>query len=292
MSSKTYADFLVSQGKTVVEQGGVNWMEYQGALIPAAAMPVYVQLSDDEAAQLIKETGALFLRYTTASRESQTNWWYVICRQYDFQRVSSNTRSKIRRGLKRLEIKQVIPAWLAEHAYDCHVTCYRRYKHATPQTRDEFRSFLLSINGQSIFDTWACSKNKQLLGYIICLVEENGIFMHTIDLTPEGLHNYAAYAMIHQILEYYVNEKGIPVSNGSRSISHATNMQDFLRNFGFEREFAELHVIYRSDIRLIVNLLYPFRNMMKRFNILPLMQKISSVLYQEEIVREQRSVQI
>jgi len=282
---------LMSQGEMVLDIKGLPWMKYHGALIPAAAMPVYVDLACDEADLIVKKSKALFLRYTTGPMTTPTNWWNIVCRHYDFNSVSSNTRSKIRRGTRRLEIEQVSPDWLCRQGYECHVKCYQRYKHALPKSKKEFESFLHSLREQSIFNVWACSKKGELLGYIICLVESNGVFMHTIDITPAGLHDYAAYAMIHRILEYYVNEKGLPVSNGSRSIAHETDMQDFLRKLGFEREYAELHIIYRPDIKLIVSLLYPFRNILKFMNRIPLINKVSSVLFQEEIARKQTIIE-
>ena len=292
MSIKCYADFLMSQGEKVYEAEDVSWMKYHGALIPATAMPVYVDLSYDKAAHLVKKSTSLFLRYATGPMTTPTHWWNIVCRQYDLNGVSSNTRSKIRRGTRRLEIDQVSSDWLSKQGYECHVKCYQRYKHASPKRRNEFESFVNGLEGQSIFDIWACTKGGDLLGYIICLVESQGVFMHTIDITPEGLHDYAAYAMIHHILEYYVNKKGLSVSNGSRSISHVTDMQDFLLKLGFEREYAELHVIYRPDIRLIVSFLYPFRKVFKFMNGISFFHKLSSVLFQEEIIRRQMSSQL
>ena len=285
LSVKSYADFLVSQGEVVQELGGVSWMKYHGALISAAAMPVYIDLTYDEAIKLLKKTGALFLRYESSPVKTPTNWWTIVCRNYDFNQVSSNTRSKIRRGTQRLEIKQLSPEWLSEQGYECHVKCYQRYKHATPKSKKAFTSFINSLKSQSVFDIWGCLKNGELLGYIICLVESDGVFMHTIDITPAALHEYATYAMIHRILECYVNKKGLAVSNGARSISHETNMQDFLCKLGFEREYAELHIVYRYDMKLVVSFLYPFRNILKLFSVIPLFHKVSSVLFQEEIFR-------
>lgn len=262
-------------------------MKYRGALIPATAMPVYVELPYREALQMVKDSEALFLRYTTGPKKEETVWWHMVCRQYDFQKVSANTRSKIRRGMKRLSITRSDPLWLAEQGYECHRKSYQRYKHARPLPPEEFRTFLSSLAGCPIFDVWTCLKDDSLLGYIICLREAGGVFMHTIDITPEGLHDYAGYAMIHHVLDDYVSKKGLPVTNGSRSISHATDMQDFLLKFGFEREYAQLHVVYRPDVRLAVNLLYPFWRILKWFDGIPLIQKISSVLYQERILRRQ-----
>ena len=129
-----YSEYVLAQGGIVIDVGGVRWMKYQGALIPATAMPVYVDLNHHDALQALKQTGALFLRFTNRPSEQETNWWNMVCRNYDITKVSSNTRSKIRRGLKRLQIKQVAPSWLADNAYGCHVKSYQRYKHASPQS--------------------------------------------------------------------------------------------------------------------------------------------------------------
>jgi len=285
LSNNSYADFLISKGEMVYELGSTPWMKYHGVLIPATAMPVYENFLADDAVQLVKKSKALLLRYTNGPVKSPTNWWNMVCRHYNFNEVSSSTRSKIRRGLKRNEISKVNASWLYNQAYDCHVECYKRYKYALPENRKVYESFLNDLIGQSIFNTWACTQGNRLLGYIICLVEKNGVFLHTIDITPAGLKDYAAYALIHNVLEYYVNEKKLPVSNGSRSIAHETDMQDFLCKFGFDREYAQLHVIYRPDVRFLVNLLYPFRNILKVFKRFPLVHKVSAILFQEEIVR-------
>jgi len=283
---RAYAEFLESQGIAVVEMAGIYWMRHHSALLPVYAMPTYVQFSRKEALLAIKETGTLFIRYISKPSRDKTNWWYMVCRQYNFTKLSSNTRSKIRRGLKRMEIKRVDPIWIAKHGYECHVNSYKRYKFATPQSRSEFQCFYSSIDPLSFFDLWVCIKDKELLGYVLCLIEKNGVFTHTIDLTPTGLQNYAAYAMIHTLLEHYVNKLELSVCNGTRPVAHATEMQDFLRKFDFKREYSELNIIYRPGFDVLIRLFYPFRNLFKHLSIVPAFYKLSSFLAQEEIVRE------
>ena len=293
----TYADYLKSIGETVVEINGIPWMKYNSALISATAMPVFVDVSYENAIRALNKTGALFFRYNTRpnseNRDLESkNWWQVVCRQYDISSVSANTRSKIHRGLKRMTIRLEDPNWLAENGYHCHVNSYARYKNVKPQTKKAFQQFIKSLAGLPFFEIWVCSNNTELLGYIICLREDNGVFMHTIDVSPAGLHDYAAYAMIHTLLEHYINQQGIPVTNGSRSISHETHMQDFLTKFGFEREYSKLNVVYRRDIQFIVRILYPFRKLLRHLVLLPFIHKVSAALFQEEIVRQQRGTKI
>lgn len=284
--ASSYAEFLAAQDETVVELSGLPWMKYHGAFIPATAMPAYCRVSRAEAMKVLVRNRAIFLRYSTGPARNETNWWHMVCRSYDFERTSANTRSKIRRGLKRTEVRRVSPAWLAENGYGCHIRSHERYLNASPQSPEEFRRFLNSIDDQHIFEAWACFAKGELVGYIVCLIED-GVFLHTIDITPVALRDYAAYAIIHTILDHYIRQEGVLVSNGSRSISHATDMQDFLLKFGFEREYCDLRVIYHPAAELIVRCLYPFRAAVKRMTRLPAAHKISSALYQEELARDQ-----
>jgi hypothetical protein len=287
MTHNSYSDYLKAQNETIVELGGIPWMKYNSALIPAKAMPVYIDLNTEKALKAVKESGAFFLRFTTDPTDMDTGWWNMVCRKYSLVDTSKNTRSKIRRGLKRFQIRSAEPIWLAENGYGCHFKSHERYQNATPMTQEAFHSFFASLNGLPFIDIWIAEKDNELQGYILCLRENDGVFMHTIDITPSGLSNYAAYAMIHHVLEYYLNEKGIPVSNGSRSISHATDMQDFLLKFNFEKEYSKLHVIYRPDVQKAVRMLFPFRKLIKSFERIPIIQKVTAVLFQEEIIRTQ-----
>jgi hypothetical protein len=292
MTLNNYPDYLKAQNQIVINLGGIPWMKYNSALIPATAMPVYIELNDEKALNAVKESGAFFIRYTSSPGNRETNWWHMVCKKYNLADTSKYTRSKIRRGLKRLQIRHAEPIWLAENGYECHVKSYERFQGASPMNQEEFYSFFASLNGLPFVNLWVAEKDNELQGYFLCRHEDNGAFMHSMNVTPSGLSDYAAYALIHHVLEHYLNEKGVPVSNGSRSISHATAMQDFLLKFNFEREYSKLHVIYRPDVQKAVRMLFPFRKFIKTFEKFPVIQKVTAVLFQEEIIRRQNGASL
>ncbi|MCR4401057.1 MAG: hypothetical protein NUV35_09390, partial [Syntrophomonadaceae bacterium] len=74
------------------------------------------------------------------------------------------------------------------------------------------------------------------------------------------------------------------LSNGSRSISHDTNMQDFLAKFGFRKEYCLLRVAYRPVVDLAVRALYPFRGLISSLQGRRA-QPVSAILFQEELKR-------
>ncbi len=86
--------------------------------------------------------------------------------------------------------------------------------------------------------------------------------------------------------KYYLNEKNfLYVSDGARSLSHQTNIQDFLiRKFRFRKAYCRLHIVYRKDIEFLVNVLYPLKNIIYKSNN-KILQKIGVLLKHEEIRR-------
>jgi hypothetical protein len=75
------------------------------------------------------------------------------------------------------------------------------------------------------------------------------------------------------------------MSNGTRSVSHDTQMQDFLLHFGYRRLYARLHVVYQPWLRVAVNTLYRFRHLLQRCPDVAGFHAIKSVIYQEALHR-------
>lgn len=91
--------------------------------------------------------------------------------------------------------------------------------------------------------------------------------------------------------EYYLKEKSFKyVHDGSRSLSHYTDIHEFLeKKFNFRKAFAKMEIVYRKDIKVLVKILYPFKNIIKKIN-LNIFRKVSVLLKHEEIRRSNASL--
>jgi hypothetical protein len=85
---------------------------------------------------------------------------------------------------------------------------------------------------------------------------------------------------------YYLAEHKVRyVTDGTKSISHQTNVQEFLINkFKFRKAYCYLHIKYQPLFGLIVSCLFPFRKLLSIIDIL-LLRNVNSILLQEEIKR-------
>lgn len=279
-----YIGWLEGQGVRLFEGGGAYWRLYQGALVPAPATPCFLELSREEARDLLKESKAWFIRYASRPSEKPTEWWYVVCDSYVPDRLSANVRNQLRRGKRNSSVRRIDAEWLAKYGYECYCAAYKRYRNATPDNAKKFRNDTLRTVGGP-FDYWGVFVDGRLAGYCQCIIEDNQVATNIVKYDPEFLKRFTSYALIDTVVGYYVMKRGMSISNGARSISHDTNMQKFLLRFGFVRQFCRLNVIYQPWLELAIQTLFPLRKSIAKLPDFGPAHKLQALLYQEELQR-------
>ena len=270
------------------QAGSTYWLIHEKtALLPVNVGPCFIHLSRDECRTLLQDSGAWLLRYSSDPCQEQTEWWYVLCDEYDPAKLSGNTRSKLRRGQRRCPVRRVEPSWLAEHGYPCYQAAFQRYENAQPRSQDSFRSGMLAA-ASGPFEYWGVFAGEALAGYCRCALEQNYVATEVIKFDPAYLKDYSAYAMIGTLLQHYVVEGGLTVNNGNRPVSHDTQFQGFLLKLGFRRQFCRLNVVYRPWLHAAVRIAFPFRRALGALPDRGRVHRLQTLLFQEEIQRRCR----
>jgi len=282
-----YVDYLIRQGERVFEGGGTHWKIYHKALVPASPIPTFTQLTLEEAKAILNQSNAHFIRWSSDPTEEPTTWWWNVCSSYDKSKLSSNTRSKIKRGTRLCTVDRVSAPWLAQHGYECYVSAFQRYTNASPEPFESFRTRIMeTADYEDLFQYWAVFCEGRLVGYVKCDIEpKKGVSTNVLKYNPEGLKQYASYALMDTLLTSYVVERALPINNGERTVLHDSNMQDFLLKFGFRRHYCRLNIIYSSPLHHVVNLVYPFRSLVQRLPKHSLFIKVKALLVQESYRR-------
>jgi lipopolysaccharide/colanic/teichoic acid biosynthesis glycosyltransferase len=280
---------LINSGELVLEINDNEFFKYQQGLLPASALPAYGSPGDLRSVRAaMKDSGALLLRWQSKS-DSPTEWWTMVCRDTTLSHLKKKTRwtakKNIKRGLERFKTERAHAAEIVELAYYSHVQAYSRYKNVNPLSEAEFSNLISAHSNNPLVEFWICKSNDEnkVCGWCMFWLDEAGAFLHTIDIAPSGLKANAGYAMLSSCLDEYVNKRGLAVSNGTRSVSHDTAMQDFLRKLGFQREYGRLFVEYKWWLAVLVRLLMPFRLLVPRtkpFNL------VRALLDQEKFSRD------
>ena len=281
----SYVSWLRCRGVKLFTAGGESWRFYhRRALIPATLTPCYIKLTSDESSHLLSESGAWLLRYSSDRSEQPTQWWYVLCDNYDPQALKSDMRTKIKLGRRKCRVSQVSAEWMAAHGYACYVAAHTRYKSAKPTEQDSWRKGVLAtINGP--MEWWVVSVGEEMAGYAMCVVEGKSVNMASLKGDPTYFKQRAMSALISCLGEHYVRDMAGTLTNGNRPVLHDTNFQEFLMHHGFRQEFCHLNIVYQKFLGRIISAAFPLRNILSRLPETGPLQNINSLLVQEEIRR-------
>jgi hypothetical protein len=250
---------------------GILWVEENRmlfAIVPASQSSV---VSEQTARQLLANSRRAVLVKTTDGLPqglTANPWYAVICRRHlRLEDCPAKTRSEIRRGLRENQVRPIDAEYYADHGYDLHVAAYARYG-KPPKTKERFReAVLVARDFTDVIDFWGVFYENRLVG-----CAENHRYGRTevaysaMAFHPEYFKFYTAYALLHQMSAYYLEERRVDYANdGFRTVLHATGLQQLLiRKFGFEPAYTHLHLHYHPGVACIMSLPTPVRHLLGR----------------------------
>lgn len=273
-----------------------GWEYYNHALIPTTAPHESPDLSQIKRRKNWRELAdgkrPLFARWTTDFDCSQeTKWWYLIKEgPYNIEEASSKIRRHIRQSLRNCCVRKVCVEDCLDDLFRVYEEAYARYQNADNQMSYEaFKEDYL--HGEDHAEYWGgYEQTGRLIGYMVVIVWDDYVEISVAKFSAQYMNLRVSDALYHTILEFYLNQEGKKyVSSGQRSINHVTNTQDYkINTFGYRKAYCKLHIKYRLEVAVLVHLLYPFREYLKKFEDKKIIHQLLAVLKMEEIVREER----
>ena len=263
-----------------------NWRKYNGAIIPLHPPHIEVKESSIKIQEIVKESNVLFARWISHfDCKNQLNFWYVIHdTPMEMNDYSTNTRNQIKRGLKNFQIKIIDKSIIEQEGYDIYTSALRQQNTFWKLKGKE--AFIKDLEGE--WEFWGIYFEASLIGYSQNKFTNDCCDYSTIKIDPIYKKRYPSYALFYLMNKYYLNEMKLKyVTDGARSLAHSSNIQEFLiQKFKFRKAFCFLHIVYHTRLNILINLLFPFRNIFSKVNV-KFFRKISVLLKHEEIIRKQ-----
>ena len=263
----------------------IEWRKYNRALISNRAP--HIDSNSENISLLLKKEKAFLARWVSDfDCKKETDFWYIICdKNKGIEEYSVNTRSKIKRGLKNCDVREIGKQEIIINAYEVYNKAFLKYTtHFTCQSKDHFIQEIESLGCE--WEFFGVYYKEKLVAYCLCSIKDDTCNYSTIKFHPQYLKYYTSYALFYTMNRYYLVDRKLKyVNDGSRNLVHKTNIQAFLiTKFGFRKAYCRLHVKYNPILRFIVIFIYPLRFVFHRFNN-KFAVKITALLWQEKIIR-------
>ena len=294
----SYARMLQCLGHDLIDEGGLTWFSYNGFLRPACLPHRLPGIDHERAVAALRRSDCHFARWDSDfGTAADSQWWYVIRRgPYAIEQLTGNTRSKVRRGGKRLQARLANIDEIAGQGYEvCKAAVARYGNHAFLPSRQGFDDKIQAAREfPKNFEFYGVFRDDRLVGYSENHIQGNAVFWESIWYHPDFLRDYSSYILTHRMLEDYLEHRGmLYASDGSRSLYHATNVQSFfVEKFGFEFCPATMNLVYQPALAVAVSALRPFRRIIRRAATSTLwdrLKKLDGLLSQDAIARGRNS---
>lgn len=266
--------------------------KHMGAIIPISLPHEILDISYKDAYTILKKHSGFFIRWEdNFNAAHENNWWHIIKDdQININNYSSNTRSKIRRGLRRFDIIQVEKTEILKKGYQIYAEVFDQYKTIEKKLNlDQFVTAINSLPNNTEFYAIYDKESKEMVGFVENYISSMAMFIVSIWIKPWALQKYANYALVYKMIIDYLEERSFRyISDGARSVSHDTEIHEFLiSKFKFRKAYAHMHIAYSPLLRLGINLFYPFRSIFGIIKWSKIISKINILLHQENLRRNQ-----
>ncbi|ACJ28364.1 hypothetical protein swp_1582 [Shewanella piezotolerans WP3] len=269
---------------------GICFRDNQKGLFPLSPPLKQADLKPCEAYEILKASDCYFIRWDkNFDRTENQCWWHIIKDNFEpVENLPKKTRYMVKKASSTYFVQLIDKEVILNFGYDIYISAYSRYKtHERIFTKSEF---LLSINSlpdnTDFFGVFENDTN-QMVAFSENYIERNVCFYVTMWSTPDSMKKFSSYLLFHEMEKHYLYDlKFKYISDGTRSISHDTNIHQFLMSkFNFRKAYADLNLVYKPWFGAIVSLLYPFKWMIDNSGI-SILKKLSILLLQEEIRRK------
>lgn len=271
-----------------------RWRLHQQAIVPLTMPHRSPKITTTSARAFLFKEKKFLLRWDEEFDDHQDGeWWHVIKdEKEDISLYKKKVRYMIRKGCESYSAKICDRTFIEENAYAVYEKAYTRYEtFEKMETKSSFQENIHTLPKETEF--WGVFDNNtdELVAFSENLVSENACFYLTMWCTPAALKKFVSYTLFHKMNNHYLNNKQLSyVSDGARSISHESNIHEFLLSkFRFRKAYSKLRIVYFPGFQTVIAVLFPMRNLFKKLSH-PISKKTHILLYQESIRRSCKSL--
>ncbi len=231
------------------------------------AEPADILEAYDFNCQALKFTGLdnpMVIRWIKKTDIDKGKLWFVVQdKVVKLTDLSANTRSKVRRGLKRYEVREVSREEVVRQGYHLYKKLFR-FRIGKPMSYSTFARHIAGLPEEFIFYGVFDKSSGHLVGYLQIFSGARNVYLRVINILPEANKFYASYAIFFLLNNFFVDEKKKTIVLGLRSLTRRSNVQQFVvEKFHYRHMFVNFGLCMGWKASLVYASLRPFMYFLK-----------------------------
>jgi hypothetical protein len=284
MDADRLAAFYERSGVRVARSASSWWYEAAPRFLVAIPCHRPLSLPDAEARDLIRRERLAGLRYICDPRDGGRASFHLVCDDpaYGLDKLSANTRSKVRRGLGRNEIRRISGSELASVAESAFFETMARQNRASEGALRTWKRMLVAADEEPAVEIWTAWHEGEFASYLIAVrIEDTCEFFQA---RSEGrlMRHYPNNALIFTLTEEMLVRRGLrEVTFGIESPEPVEDLDAFKLQMGYRKKPVRQRVVFHPLLRATLGLA-PLRRLLERVGSKPdanvLLRKAAGIL--------------
>jgi Acetyltransferase (GNAT) domain len=231
VSAETMAGFLERLGHRIVQTPSAYWYDYRRFFLNFPHDRLIDPVADELAA--LFRRFPIGVRYFAPPLGAGAASYALVCRgrDYDLNRLSANTRSKIRRGLSRGKVERVEARYVRAAGRAVNEDTLRRIHLRDPYPWDAYWEAVERSEGVEV---WAAFVDGELAAYLVAILADDSCEIPVARSSAPMLRFYPNNALLFTVVRDMLARPAIDrVFFGVESVEGATGVDEFKLGMGF-----------------------------------------------------------
>lgn len=255
MDATALAGFYEKFGMRVVRSPSAWWVEAGPRFLLAIPSHHELHLPDDEARELLRRQKLAGLRYICDPADGGRPSFILSCsdREYSLEKLSGNTRSKVRRGLSRNELRRISGAELLEVGEGAFMETMERQNRASASTLERWKRMLRAADDEPAVEIWSAWHEGEFASYLVTVHIDDVCEFFQARSRNDLLKHYPNNALIFHVTEDMLVRRGIrEITFGIESPEDVEHLDAFKLALGYEKKPVRQRVLLHPLLRAVL----------------------------------------
>jgi hypothetical protein len=252
VTADEFAAFQAAAGHRVVCSPSSYWCDVSFGFFLSCPSHRLLTPSENELRSLIRHQPCLGVRFAGPASGPGKRSYQIVCnsRDYSIDGLSANTRSKVRRGLRRCDVGPVSFEELATHGGAADVDTVTRQGRRAWVNGKRWTRFWRAAAGRPGIEGWAARTGSEILAFLVTVQFDDAVDFMMARSRSEHNSTYANNALIFQVTEEMLVRRRVrEITFGLEALEPVASLDQFKLSMGFGyrplKQRVEFHPLFR-----------------------------------------------
>jgi hypothetical protein len=242
-----FAHFLSAIGHRVLRGAGAYWYDASKGFLLAVPSHRLLTPDADELRGMLRRVGCAGVRFTAPLDGPGKLSYQIVCdeRDYAIERLSANTRSKVRRGLRRCEVRPLPFDVIAAEGREADANTVARQGRGSRHADTRWARYWQAAAATPGMEGWGAFADGKLAAFLVTVMLEDRVEFLLARSRDDCLDAYPNNALVYTVAHEMLVGRGVhQITFGLESLEPVGPLDQFKFGMGFRTAPLRQRIVF------------------------------------------------